>query len=176
MSAREYQNQVYDLLTRAFSPALVKNEWDARHGALDRLTDKGIYAPRADIAVGHFNLDRENRAKNVQSIEQSARKNPFIRKLNTQGLILNRNPRCLLAIEIEFSGSMKHILGDIANASMLGYIGIVIGTAAGRRPNYPRIQRVRSYIETVVEFEKAPEGLFKNVLYFNTDEFLELLS
>ena len=39
----------------------------------------------------------------------------------------NWNARCFLAIEVEDSGSTKHLLGDMINASISGRVGILIG-------------------------------------------------
>jgi hypothetical protein len=40
---------------------------------------------------------------------------------------VNWNARCFMAIEVEQSGSKKHLLGDMVNVSISGRIGIVIG-------------------------------------------------
>ena len=39
----------------------------------------------------------------------------------------NWNARCFIAIEVEDSGSRKHLLGDMINVSISGRIGIVVG-------------------------------------------------
>lgn len=96
-----------------------------------------MYCPRIDIAVGPFNIRRnieeDNRIINAKINEHKA----FITKLvdkaetyvgNVDEFLRNknRNPRCFLAIEIEKSGTRKHLLGDIANASVIAAIGIVV--------------------------------------------------
>ncbi|MDP2205029.1 MAG: hypothetical protein Q8K65_01855 [Alphaproteobacteria bacterium] len=175
MSAKVYQEEIYTLLQGVFPPALVKKEWNIRKDARDVFQAEDSYAPCADIAIGPFN---EDEGRNIGEIIEAANAHPLVqhlaRRLDPDGMF-NQNPRCLLAIEIEYSGSMKHILGDIANASMLGYIGIVIGSNTARKPSQVRIQRVKSYIEKVTMVGKAPGGLFGNVVYFEAEEFRGLL-
>ena len=171
-----YQRQVCQELIRVFDSSSVKSEWNIRLGAQDVFQARDSYAPRVDLAVGSFN---EQQGRNTQNILLADDSSPFIQRLledfSPSSLVANPNPRCLLAIEIEFSGSMKHIIGDITNASMLGYIGIVIGSNSGKIPSQPRIQRVRSYINKLVDVEKTYNGLFGNVLYYEAEDFLGLL-
>jgi hypothetical protein len=175
MSAKLYQEEIYGLLQEIFPPALVRKEWNIRQDAQDVFQAVDSYAPCADIAVGPFN---ENEGRNIDEILKAANMHPFMQSLARSfgaDRAFNWNPRCLLAIEIEYSGSMKHILGDIANASMLGFTGIVIGSNTARKPSQVRIQRVKSYIEKVTMVGKAPNGLFGNVVYFEAVEFRDFL-
>ena len=41
-------------------------------------------------------------------------------------VLFNENARCLIGIEIENTGSRKHCIGDLVNASALGRIGLLI--------------------------------------------------
>ena len=171
-----YQKKVYQKLIKIFDSSSVKSEWNIRLRAQDVFQDQASYAPRVDLAVAPFNQQQD---RNTQNILLAADSFPLIQRLLEDflpfSLVANPNPRCLLAIEIEFSGSMKHIIGDITNASMLGYIGIVIGSNSGNKPSQPRIQRVRSYINKLADVEKASNGLFGNVLYYEAKDFLGLL-
>jgi hypothetical protein len=84
----------------------------------------------------------------------------------------NPNPRCLLAVEIEFGGSSKHILGDFTNASMMGLVGVVIAPP----DNFEKASRIYRYVGFIRNVHKAPAGLFRNLVLFQTDEFLRLLA
>lgn len=78
----------------------------------------------------------------------------------------NPNPRCLLAIEVCYSGSSKHIMGDLLNAGSLGLFGLVVGDDS----HMPKIRRIWRYIELLAELGKGP-WLFRNVVSISTSEF-----
>lgn len=134
---KQYQQKISKKLESIFTNCLVEMEWPAF-----KRTD-GIYAPRIDIAVGPFAIhnreisrydDLIERHKDfIVSCQKSFIKNmQELSSLNNIPLNLseiynfNRNARCFMAIEIERSGSRKHLLGDIINVSTLGRIGIII--------------------------------------------------
>jgi hypothetical protein len=83
------------------------------------------------------------------------------------GLEQNPNPRCLLAIEIVYSGSAKHVLGDILNASVLGLYGLVICSEAKEG----RVRRNLAYLRALTNVGKLPP-LFRNVQIMTTAEFV----
>lgn len=99
-----------------------------------------MYAPRIDIAVGPFAVERRRLEEQYTHLLFETR--PFIESLiechnqNVEAaeegvrfdniVHFNLNARCLLCIEIEDSGSRKHCLGNLVNASALGRIGILI--------------------------------------------------
>jgi hypothetical protein len=132
MAAKEIQAAIYEALRSSFDPALVVSEWSVRRGATDTFGDIGSYAPRLDVAVGPFNPTLERREEDADTIRNFD--HPLVRRLKAEvyrqnhgGIYRNRNPRCLVAIEVEHSTSSKHILGGVTNASMLGLLGVVIG-------------------------------------------------
>lgn len=164
MSAAEYQRIAKLALERCFSD--VRLEWSAVAAASDAFAvDVARYAPRVDIAVGPFNTTPGSDSSITAALLPDLIQQRFDQRQP------NRNPRCLLAIEVTFSGSSKHIMGDILNASALGLFGIVIGAES----QIVKISRILRYLETLAALEKLPR-LFQNVIVLSTDEFDALLS
>lgn len=164
-------------LVRSFGNDLVIREWSVRRGATDAFRDALSYAPRLDIAVGPFNTSFENWGRDSAVIRDA--RHPIIDGLkravceqNHGGIYTNRNPRCVIAIEIENRTSSKHILGGITNASMLGLLGVVIGSDL----RIDKVCRIHAYACKRKEVEKAHDDLFGNVACFGVEEFLSLLA
>jgi hypothetical protein len=176
MGAKEIQAVLAEILATMMSADHVKSEWSVRADATDDVYDKASYAPRLDLAVGPFNVSSEREA-NVELIRRHQR-HPLVAALrgevirqNQGSFYFNRNPRCLLAIELEYSTSSKHILGGITNASLLGYIGVIVGNAK----YIAKIRRIYEYACRVREVEKAHSDMFANVACFQEEEFFALL-
>lgn len=177
MKARPTQAAIHEALCRLFGSELIKSEWSVRTDATDKVFDRTTYAPRLDIAVGPFNVTREQKEDDLASIGRYG-DHPFIRWLRTEverqnhgGFYFNPNPRCLLAIELEYTTSSKHILGGITNASLLGAIGIIVGPAA----YIAKIRRIAQYAARLRQVEKAHDDMFANIACFQDDDFLRLL-
>lgn len=163
MPGRDYQLAVRPLLQRHFDD--VRLEWSVTSNATDALQrDPRRYAPRVDIAIGPFNTAPGRDAGLSEELLPACLRPLF------QGLPPNRNPRCLLAIEVIYSGSSKHMMGDTLNAGALGLYGLVIGAAV----HVPKIRRIGEYLQALAELEKLP-SLFRNVVALSTDEFEALL-
>ena len=164
MTAAEYQRTVRLALEKSF-PDRVRDEWSVAKEATDRMTrDVKRYAPRVDVAVGPFSITpgRED--------EIASELLPDMMRARLVGRQPNPNPRCLLAIEIVFSGSSKHIMGDILNAGALGLYGIVIG----RQDVMAKIDRIGEYLQVLAELKKLP-ALSRNVLLISVEDFNEVL-
>jgi len=178
---RNYQELVCNSLRRIFGENNIKKEWDVAKDGRDDFT-RELYCPRLDIAVGPFNVDR-NVNHNDMEIERTVRthRNLISRMLryserrvgNINEFLRNKNenPRCFLAIEIENSGSSKHMLGNIANVSIIGSIGIVIPF---NDKKLSLCKRIRKYIAFATDVGKI-KTIFKNVLIINKENFLQVL-
>ena len=163
MNASDYQRATEPALKRYFAD--VRLEWPVVKGATDALTaDLNRYAPRVDIAVGPFNTTPGPDPNICETLLP-----PQLRELFADRAP-NPNPRCLLAIEVIFSGTSKHIMGDMLNASSLGLYGLVVG----RDTQMPKVRRIGSYLDLLVQLEKQ-RLLFDNVVALGTSEFDALL-
>jgi hypothetical protein len=123
-----------------------------------------VYAPRVDIAVGPFKIAR-GRDDRITAALLPERLQSLLVQLRP-----NPNPRCLLAIEVVYSGSSKHIMGDMLDPSALGLYGLVVGDEV----MLPKIRRIGQYVERLAELEKSPE-LFANLVTLSTAKFDSLL-
>jgi hypothetical protein len=142
----------------------VRVEWASASGGTDSLAaSPDRYAPRVDLVVGPFNTD-----PGPGSIAAS----DVVPKMRSwfEGLGQNPNPRCLLAIEVVYSGSAKHVLGDILNSSVLGLYGLVICSEAKEA----RVRRNLAYLRSLMNVGKLPT-LFQNVKVMNTADFVSAM-
>lgn len=176
----QYQNTLVTNLEGIFGNNQVKKEWDVASGSQDAY-NRTLYCPILDIAVGPYNVDAQVDS-NVNNIRNKlSEMEPFIRQLlgksdqatmNYNSFIheINKNPRCMLAIEIERSESAKHMLGNYTNVSILGAIGFVI-------PFNNKIltlcQRLRRYVKFATTFKKISR-VFNNVLIIKKEAFFEI--
>lgn len=166
------QNKLKSKLEKIFEPSLVEKEWGISKRSTDNLRrNKKIYAPRLDVAIGPFNRERGYFDQNRQAI-LNASKHPLVQTIiSDYSISTNHNPRCLLAIEISFSGSSKHMLGDMANASIMGLVGIIITN----KKNLEKVKRISNYISLVSDLGKTSSNLFNNRVIFLEKDFLRLL-
>jgi len=182
-NVNKYQELASDSLSKIFGGSNVIKEWNVAKESKNAFT-RELYSPRLDIAIGPFNID-ENIEYNQNNIKSTIfSKRSFIETMlqnsepptNTFTLDrflnnINQNPRCFLAIEIENSGSSKHMLGNIVNVSILASIGVVIPFSDKK---LSLCKRITKYVTFATEVRKL-KGVFKNVLIINKANFWRLL-
>ncbi len=83
----------------------------------------------------------------------------------------NWNARCFLALEVEDSGSRKHLLGDMINASISGRIAVLIGCNEDR---YEAFMKLLEYIAYTSEAGKI-KFTTRNILVLKPDQFEKAL-
>ena len=168
-----FQNEIIEKLCEYFPE--VKKEWSVTDNATDDFSNPSrVYGPRLDVAVGPFNVGKGSAVEKADKIRNAFSQNAPQKLKNIitlRGLRQNGNPRCTLAIEVVYSGSSKHILGDITNASMMGLYGFVVASNS----TFDRLQRIFEYTKVIKHVGKAPLDLFSNVCVISNVDFLRLL-
>lgn len=163
-----FQNKITEKLQQYFSE--VKTEWSVTKNATD-VFSVPVYGPRVDVAVGPFNIEKGNKIDEIKTVFKNKAPQKLKNYIESNNLSENANPRCVLAIEVVFSGSSKHILGDITNASMMGLYGFVVASNS----KFNKLKRIFEYSKVIKQVGKAPKGLFSNVCVISEEMFLELL-
>lgn len=178
LGERQYQRQVKEALDRLY--AEVEIQWQPFRGEGPR-----IYAPVVDVAVGPFAIERRYIDEYGQLLDETrafidgliARHNANLEgqeePARFEGIRnFNENARCLLCIEIEESGSRKHCLGNLVNASALGRIGVLIA----RQASVMRVfVRQRAYLHFLAEVQKNTFRT-ENALILTAEQFTECLA
>lgn len=167
------QTRIAEKLSEHFSE--VEKEWRITKNATDSFSiNIDVYAPRLDVAVGPFNTDEPHKEENVEKIQKTFSQKATKELKNIvelKRLEQNQNPRCMLAIEVAFSGSEKHFLGDITNASMMGLYGFVVANNS----TLDKLERIFRYAKVAKQVGKMPVNLFSNVCIISDEKFLQLL-
>jgi len=167
VTAKEYQEEIKEKLSRILSIDLIGVEQRMKIPA---------YSPRVDIAIPPFAFDQTYITEYDNLLEKNRE---FFRRLKERALNRDRlkfdknpNPRCFLAIEVENStdNNAKHILGSIANASILGKVGIVVTMNTNKCLN-----RIHKYLLYVNQAGKI-ENEFKNVILIHKNDFDQILN
>lgn len=117
-----YQDNVANHLKDIFGNQDIIKEWHVAKDSRDDFT-RELYCPRLDVAVGPFNIDGQvdvNKARIRRRISSKRNIIKAIFDVSENNNITfeafkrncNENPRCMIAIEIENSGSSKHMLEE----------------------------------------------------------------
>ncbi len=126
------------------------------------------YSPRVDIAVGPFDT-----VGGSKEILKAAEKDALVRFLKERTDDVNPHPNCLVAIEIGYTGTRKHRMGDLVNASLIGHVGIVVAKNDRTEQSYLRVQEYMDYYN---KHRASPFGLCANVLIMTVDEVADMLA
>jgi len=170
MNATEAQKRLKTLFSNIFGEDNVIKEWPSSRNAEDWL--RRGYAPRPDIVIGPFNISE---GANTSDIKRSFNQNRAF--FNHLGFAdgsenKNENPRCLIAVEIENSGSSKHMIGNIINASLLGKVGIIVTL---RDEFYRKAENTLKYLEGAFVRKKIGYNP-SNVVIKRYDELRRILT
>jgi len=158
-----------------------------------------IYSPVPDVAVGPFNssdnLDDVENCKRIYDelvnfstnlINQSKKAfknnlrnyteiNLDVRGLSTENFktqnCSNPNSRCFIAVEIENTNTLKHILGSAINAIALGRIALLVGFNPDRTF---RFLRALAYLDFANKAGKLQIGI-KNAFVLSKEQFEDIL-
>ena len=136
----DIQSEIEKLLRRIFekcgdSEIEIKKEWSVTKDSRDVYQGEDVYAPRIDIAIGPFNIGLDNWEDGLCKINRKYRQyeDLFLKQIAQKGILSsnedirpNKNPRCMVAIEIAKHNEIKRMIGDIFNASVIGKIGIFV--------------------------------------------------
>jgi len=176
LTHRECQKLVADEL-KTLLRLPVKIEWRAMQ------EQKSLYCPRVDIAVGPFVYDNscipdkhdylvrqwkipiqamlDYHRQNVQSLSWENCQTSF------DGLCYkNKTARCFLAIEIEDTGSRKHLIGTAINAMALGRLGIVVACTPDKLKTFVRQRRYLWFLSQATNLDTD------NLLILNREQFV----
>jgi len=173
---------IQDKIAKLFSQKLrgeakVEKEWNVARNRADNYNPQILYAPRLDVAISPFMINYVN-DEEIRRLENAFEANKqLIEKIKEERVTFekfeyNRNPRCLIAVEIEATGSRKHHLGDIANASILGKIGLIVPM---NEKSYRIFHRIMKYLEFAQKNNKTSNNIFKNIVLITSDELVRLL-
>ena len=169
-NAASYQKRLRQKLEGYFNKvdyerSVVKDAEDA----LKR--DPMRYAPRLDLVIGPYNLKCADEWKTNFQIKQELSKFKNKKTIKffdaVSELQVNQNPRYAVAIEVVFSGTAKHVLGDITNASTLGLYGFIIANDK----MLPEALRILEHVQTLKGLRKIAPEMFNNVKVVSTQEF-----
>ena len=178
LNEHAYQQRVKESLDRLYEEVTV--QWRPFRGE-----GPAMYAPIVDIAVGPFAIQEQFIERYDELMEASR---PFVDQLIEKHNVnceaheehvdfeqikhFNQNARCLLCIEIEESGSRKHCLGNLVNASALGRVGLLVA----RNNEILRIfVRQRQYLHFLADVGKNTFNT-QNVLVLTEGQFNECLA
>lgn len=182
MTTKTFTEILITELKHALPSLTVVAPWDAAKNSTDDF-NREYYVPKVDVVVGPFNTDKNIQFNNEKFDQLIIQESSFIEWLYENShlgenkeyidyrdflTVLNINPRCFIAFEIENTGGTKHSMGDMFNASIMGKIGVVIPMSEEK---YEMFVRLKKYIHFAQQVGKL-EGDLRNVLIIKWSKFL----
>lgn len=178
---KRYQYELRKQLEATLAGCEAVMEWSASLRRIDS------YSPRLDVALGPFAFETRRFEDDYDSllvshsslvgdlwrahVENVGRGNLLGQR--REGLRdANRNARCFMAIEIENSGTRKHLMGGALNAAALGRIAIIVAW----KPKLLRaLIRLRRYFAFLGASSK-PTLETSNLLVLKPEQLIDAVS
>lgn len=178
MNGEELREIIFEKFKKIFGEDDVFTRRRTATNSGDDFNSSTMYNPELDIWVGPDNINKNIESDNRKINEVLVSHNVFLNAINDiadkkyNSEFLNKNPRFFLAIEVAGSGSKKHLLGEMFNASILGKIGIVIAANDKILRTY---LRHAEYINFAHDVEKTKVH-FNNLMIIDGEKLLEFLN
>jgi len=198
--AEEYEDNLGDLLDVYFADtqlATIRIRQGLKYGSESRYRS---YSPIIDISIGPFSEEKgvslwydydrlvTNSSSLIDAMLEQFRQNYQIfgsgifeigerilptdyTSFLTTNAEANWNARCFMAIEVEDSGSEKHLLGDLINVSISGRVGVVIGCNQNKLETF---LRQLDYLAYTVRAKKITFNS-RNIIVLKSEQFEDIL-
>ena len=178
LTNREYQKLVAGKIQDSLGLP-VETEWRAMK------EQRSLYCPRIDIAVGPYVYDdtciTDQHDMLIKQYKDQIKAMLDCHKQNMGNLnweicrtsfeelcYKNKTARCFIAIEIEDTGSRKHLIGDAVNAIALGRIGIVVACTHDKMKAFTKIRRYLWFLSRATNLDTT------NLLILDKKQFLNV--
>jgi hypothetical protein len=175
LTHNEYKKLVADKLQDSLGLP-VETEWRAMK------EQRSLYCPRVDIAVGPYVYDNtcitDKHDSLIRCWEAPIKAMLDYHKQNMGSLsweicrtsfkelcYKNKAARCFMAIEIEDTGSRKHLIGDAVIAITLGRLGIVVTCMHGKLKALVKIRRYLWFLSRATNLDT------RNLLILTREQF-----
>ncbi len=180
LTHKEYQKFIANKL-ESLLKLPVQIEWRSMQ------EQKSLYCPRVDIAVGPFVYDNsripDEHNKLVKQWEVRIQAMLDCHRHNVRSLSWDTCPtsfeelcfkniaaRCFLAIEIEDTGSRKHLIGTALNAMALGRVAIVVVSKRDKLKAFVRLRRYLWFLSQAININTD------NLLFISRDQLNRVLA
>ena len=138
-------------------------------GRIKHLKKKLIESYRENVDVYRKELEEFKELMSIWSINSTS-SDPVDKIFRFKGI--TKNPRSFIAVEVSFSGSMKHTMGSIINASLLGYYGVLVVNNYMLR----KALRLKYYLLSIPSIKKINSMIGSNVLIVTDEQFLRAIN